>query len=34
VNVLENVVMEEDLEDEEPEFPSYPGTDNEFNIYN
>jgi hypothetical protein len=34
VNVLVNVVMEEDLEDEEPEFPSYPGTDNKFNIYN
>ena len=34
VNVLVNVVMEEDLEDEEPEFPSYPGTENKFNIYN
>jgi hypothetical protein len=34
VNVLVNVVMEEDLEEEEPEFPSYPGTDNKFNIYN
>ena len=34
VNVLVNVVMEEDLEDEDPEFPSYPGTDNKFNIYN
>jgi len=28
VNVLVNVVMEEDFEDEEPEFPSYPGGDN------
>ena len=34
VNVLVNVVMEEDLEEEEPDFPSYPGTDNKFNIYN
>jgi hypothetical protein len=34
VNVLVNVVMEEDLEEEEPEFPSYPGPDNKFNIYN
>lgn len=34
VNVLVNVVMEEDLEDEESEFPSYPGPDNKFNIYN
>lgn len=34
VNVLVNVVMEEDLEDEEPDFPSYPGLDNKFNIYN
>lgn len=34
VNVLVNVVMEEDLEDEEPEFPSYPRDDKGFNIYN
>lgn len=35
VNVLVNVVMEDDFEDEEPEFPSYPGGDNKgFNIYN
>jgi hypothetical protein len=34
VNVLVNVVMEEDLEDEEPDFPSYPGPDNKFTIYN
>ena len=35
VNVLVNVVMEEDFEDDEPEFPSYPGGDNKgFNIYN
>lgn len=34
VNVLVNVVMEEDLEDEEPEFPSYPGENKGFNIYN
>ncbi|MBU0684874.1 MAG: hypothetical protein KJ653_03370 [Candidatus Thermoplasmatota archaeon] len=34
VNVLVNVVMEEDMEEEEPEFPSYPGNENRFNIYN
>jgi len=34
VNVLVNVVMEEDLEEDEPEFPSYPGSDNKFNLYN
>jgi len=34
VNVLVNVVMEEDVEEEEPEFPSYPGNENRFNIYN
>jgi hypothetical protein len=34
VNVLVNVVMEEDLEEEEPEFPSYPGDSKGFNIYN
>ncbi len=34
VNVLVNVVMEEDFEEEEPEFPSYPGNENKFNLYN
>ena len=34
VHVLVNVVMEEDLEEEEPEFPSYQGADSKFNIYN
>ena len=34
VNVLVNVVMEEDWEEEEPEFPSYPSNENKFNIYN
>ena len=34
VNVLVNVVMEEDLEEEEHEFPSYQGADSKFNIYN
>ena len=34
VNVLVNVVMEEDLEEDESEFPSYPGNDSKFNIYN
>jgi len=34
VNVLVNVVMEEDVEEEEQEFPSYPGNENRFNIYN
>jgi hypothetical protein len=35
VNVLVNVVMDEDMEEEEgPEFPSYPGNENRFHIYN
>lgn len=34
VNVLVNVVMEEDMEEEEQDFPSYPGNENKFNIYN
>jgi hypothetical protein len=34
VNVLVNVVMEEDVEEEEQEFPSYPGNENKFNMYN
>ena len=34
VNVLVNVVMEEDVEEDEPEFPSYPGNESRFNIYN
>jgi hypothetical protein len=34
VNVLVNVVMEEDLEEEDPEFPSYPSNEHKFNIYN
>jgi len=34
VNVLVNVVMEEDVEEEESEFPSYPGNENKFNLYN
>ena len=27
-------IVEEDVEEEEPEFPSYPGNENRFNIYN
>lgn len=34
VNVLVNVVMEEEVDEEEQEFPSYPGNENRFNIYN
>jgi hypothetical protein len=34
VNVLVNVVMEEDVEEEEPDFPSYPGGENKFTLYN
>lgn len=34
VNVLVNVVMEEDWDEEEQEFPSYPSSENKFNIYN
>jgi len=34
VNVLVNVVMDEDMEEEESDFPSYPGNENRFNIYN
>lgn len=34
VNVLVNVVMEEDVEEEETDFPSYPGGDNKFTLYN
>lgn len=34
VNVLVNVVMEEDWEEDEAEFPSYPTGDGKFNIYN
>lgn len=34
VNVLVNVVMEEDLEEEEPEFPTYPANENRFNLCN
>ena len=34
VNVLVNVVMEEDVEEEDPEFPSYPSGENKFNLYN
>lgn len=34
VNVLVNVVMEEDFEEDEPEFPFYPSTENKFNLYN
>jgi len=34
VNVLVNVVMEEDVEEEDSEFPSYPGGENKFTLYN
>lgn len=34
VNVLVNVVMEEDFEEEEPEFPTYSSGENRFNILN
>ena len=34
VNVLVNVVMEEDVEEEETDFPSYPGGENKFTLYN
>lgn len=34
VNVLVNVVMEEDFEEEETEFPTYPNSENRFNILN
>jgi hypothetical protein len=34
VNVLVNVVMEEDLEEDEPEFPAFQGNESKFNIYN
>lgn len=34
VNVLVNVVMEDDMEEEDPDFPSYPSSENKFNIYN
>jgi len=34
VNVLVNVVMEEDLEEDDADFPSYPSNENKFNIYN
>jgi len=33
VNVLVNVVMDEDLEEEEQEFPAYNG-EGRFNLYN
>jgi hypothetical protein len=34
VNVLVTVVMEEEFEEEEQEFPSYPNPENRFNILN
>lgn len=34
VNVLVNVVMEEDVEEDETDFPSYPGGENKFTLYN
>jgi len=34
VNVLVNVVMEEDWEEEEQEFPTYPANENKFNLCN
>jgi len=34
VNILVNVVMEEECEEEEPEFPSYPSSENRFQMYN
>lgn len=34
VNILVNVVMEEEWEEDEPEFPSYPSSENRFQIYN
>jgi len=35
VNVLVNVVMEDDFaEEDDSEFPSYPGKENNFNLYN
>ena len=34
VNVLVSVVMEEDFEEEEPEFPSFQSNENRFNILN
>ena len=34
VNVLVNVVMEDDLEEDDSEFPSFPGNESKFNIYN
>ena len=34
VNVLVNVVMEEDYDDDEQEFPAFSGNDSKFQIYN
>jgi hypothetical protein len=34
VNILVNVVMEEDLEEDEEEFPAFPTKDSRFNMYN
>lgn len=34
VNVLVNVVMEEDLEEDEHEFPGHPSADGRFNMLN
>jgi hypothetical protein len=34
VNVLVNVVMEDDLEEDEPEFPNYRSSEPRFNMYN
>lgn len=34
VNVLVNVVMEEDVEEDEMDFPSFPGGENKFTLYN
>lgn len=34
VNVLVTVVMEDEFEEEEQEFPSYPNPENRFNILN
>lgn len=34
VNVLVTVVMEEEFEEEEQDFPTYPNSENRFNILN
>jgi hypothetical protein len=34
VNILVNVVMEEEWEEDETEFPSHPSSENRFQMYN